>query len=489
MAAPTHSEPAFTSKYNQGNYNSTWASVYNIIDYDQILPELYNKYGRKFEMNEFLQFASKVINIPFQQLSLLEEDAKRRSVKIGAGGITTGAAGADITFKIDSTMYAGTQGVLVEGQSIMLPAASQASGEVRSYRIKTITPNVTPADGTYLATPFNKDGTTQTASQVTTEVAAGTELPYGGVTKAAGTRQPDGFTNGYFQRDFATFLLKASRAIEGGQIKAKDAWQAVKTTYGNGQFGKASIELDFELDDALNKMLFNGEKNDNTTMVETSVFGGSNAVLSEKGLWNYATEDGMQFNWSDTIQPQDFSLFRRMYDTQGVSTKNVNMFMGQEVCSVLEDSGLEFSQQFSDTNFRQKLEKIDMTYRETVREGKTYRFIPLETFTDPTSYGAPGLDGYFANALIGVPDVPKVNMKTAPNMNLGEGGLPAMSNVTLANVNYGGENRGRIITNRAGMNGLGFDVTDDADGIWMYGLLHQMLVVTNANQLIRGTKS
>ena len=103
-------------------------------------------------------------------------------------------------------------------EGVEIPASSQQTGvnKERIYRIHTITG--TGTDRTFTASPYNKSGTYDTASRITTAVPAGTVLRITHATRAVGMGQIDPKTDSWATRTHVAAIIPESKHYEGGQM-------------------------------------------------------------------------------------------------------------------------------------------------------------------------------------------------------------------------------------------------------------------------------
>lgn len=53
------SNPAIVGNNRQGSYDAKWASLYSLMDFPQYYPELVQKYGKLFDIFDFLTIAGR----------------------------------------------------------------------------------------------------------------------------------------------------------------------------------------------------------------------------------------------------------------------------------------------------------------------------------------------------------------------------------------------------------------------------------------------
>ena len=475
--------PAFKSTANSGSYNESWRSLYDFALFPQYFSKMVDRYGDLFGFNEFLNLAGLRMTVPSNStMKLFEQDTIFRPIVIGTDGIAVAAAGATITFKLDAGMYdSNGSGYLRVNDTIQLPIEYLASAinAPREYIITEFDTGVGAAK-VYTAKPLKSD------SEITTLIPAGTEIMYGANKAAEGTGQPTGRTKGLAERSYNISLVKESTGWDGGQF-SRETWTNNGQVSGEegGLYNQAQFDCERALDHSLNKALFLSDSNTNS-LTQTTGRGAENKILSGEGMWNTLADKGITYEYTNTIPFKAFADFRKMFQTQGVNPKVVDVFVGQDLMDSIElDSALDFTQDFSNTDFTEA-GTIEVRYKTFKVGGITYNFIPLTTFSDPTSFGASGYNDYFSTAAI---MVPRVNTEVVESGSLTSTASKGIPNMCLGDVSYGGENRTRAMATIAGMNGLGLTPVNDVDSVNFYIFKHFFFLLTQANQFIKITKA
>src|SRR5512145_1100159 len=118
------SNVAITNNTRKGSYDATWASVYTLMDFPQYYPELVKRFGKAFEILEFLTFAGQVGTCAGQTKTLYEEGAPERYVTLHTAS-GTASAGANIILEIEEwdTVANGGRPYVAVGDKIGIPGA------------------------------------------------------------------------------------------------------------------------------------------------------------------------------------------------------------------------------------------------------------------------------------------------------------------------------------------------------------------------------
>jgi hypothetical protein len=163
MAAQTY--PTVTTRV--GNFNqAVWQPLMSQRLDPGYIGETF-RYGMLSQYFDILDLAERTINLTTDNPKVYEKSEWEQTVTTGTA-ITTGAAGASISFTID----ASDQDSVLEHEVILIPELYQAAGvgEDRQYVVTDVTSSVVTA------LPRSADGTSVTASQIGTEIPAGTTL-------------------------------------------------------------------------------------------------------------------------------------------------------------------------------------------------------------------------------------------------------------------------------------------------------------------------
>jgi len=481
-----------TSKVYTGSYNTKWAALETAKFKAQYLKEVYEPYGDLVNLSNILQFAGRTMNVPNAEIKHFERYAPQ-AVITTLGAITTGSAGADISFQIATSDYdANDNPPLRLYDSIEIPHDYMPSGvyEPRLYRISAITGS--DDDLTFTAQPFNKAGTYSTASQISTEVPTGTNLRIAHTSFGAGTGQPTPKTDNYATRSHVATILADSLEIEGGQMAQafEEAILVDMKRGGKGLLLSPVLELGRKLDKQIESYIISGERNDNTGMVMTSQAGSySTPVKSGFGFMRWADILAQKAYRTSGLSASDLRYRKLLLQSQGVATKHVTVFCGPEYLADFEDAGLEYTQQFSSSDLLDSAKNLGVEFRGILKDGILYTPVQLDAFADPTSFGINVGDSYsYSWPYVGlyVPDVKnevKMNNKKL-----------SLSNIMIGYVSNNGEDRTRMIGYEAGMNGVdwmpnGNMVSHEYDKIEIHMKTELMCIVVNANQWILDRKA
>ena len=109
----------------QGNYTSTWASLYSISFPPEIYQEWFQRYGQGFKILDFLRMFGRTQTVANRLFYHYEDAAEQRVCTLadnGTGnGIDTGGAGVTRTIKLAASDYAGNNGPLRQEFTVLIP--------------------------------------------------------------------------------------------------------------------------------------------------------------------------------------------------------------------------------------------------------------------------------------------------------------------------------------------------------------------------------
>jgi len=473
------------------NYNATFNSIYANQYEPQVWKTLYDRYGDGLKVFDFLQLAGNVVGVANRDFHHFERGAYERLVKLadsGSGnGIDTGAGGADITFKADTTMYdSDNNPPLRVGDVIVIPASYQPAAvkKPRNYRVMSSTGSGNAL--TFTATPVLGDSGISgvTNSQISTAVPIGTELMVADTLYAAGTGQPTGKRYGLYRRSHKLGISKESKGIEGGQVALKQYQEDMKNGFST-LTNQAMLELEFELNKQIEYKMLLSEPDDNSSLVETSQFGGSTSINSGRGIYQWMDELAQELSYT-SWDIDTFDSIKDLFLSQGVTSGNVLMGMGSNLNREVENSLLDYLKSYSGgtdltSDVGKSMKAVGFQPREFYKNSFNFLLCEFVSFSNPNSLGASAYDFKDLGMIVPLKDVPVQMEKGAK--------AKYIPNLSYVHLNHNGENRQRVMATVAGMNGLGYQVTNQYDGqnIWALSECGVFMAAVNQNILVRKT--
>jgi hypothetical protein len=481
MASITYSQAS--ANITSDVYDATWASLYSIMDKPQVWRELIQRFGKGIGMLDFLHFTGQTKNVKGNSLTVFEEGAPHKPIKLGAA-ISTGSAGADISVKLDSTEYDNNNNYyLAVGDNIIIPSAYQPTGvkEPRHYRVMSSTGDA--GDLTFTCRPLTKAGTSITASQISTEVPNGTQIAVVGGSYAPGSQGAVAKSKGWYSRTFYTDIRRRQFLVEGS-IQSSERYFEQLIGGGKGMYSKASAEADMALTADINDALFLSELNDNTELVLSNSSSVSNAIRATEGIWNHLDARGMEQTYTSSYTMDDFDLLKEYFRSQGVTTGDATFFVGSDLRKYIENSaGLDFLNEYSggtdltDGNMK-KFREIGIGVGKIFKNGIRTLIFGLDSLDDPNKFGVDSL--WFKEAGF---VIPQQDVTVSGNGTID--GSYKLRNLCLGYKNYNGENRTRIVQSVSGVNGMGFAATSTYDEVKFELLSEFMLIANKVNQMVK----
>jgi hypothetical protein len=475
-----------TSYMSSGNYNSSWLSITGnaAVIQPQVYQKLFKTAGGKAYLVEMLKLLGNTIDVPDANITTVERAWPQRPIKLAAATAVT-SAGAVATFKLhaDSYMTASTP-IWKVGDVIMVPAQYLATATLssRGFRIHSLS-TVTKTDDTATAYPLIGTGTNFTQTDIDTAIPANSYLMLAYNAFARGTTQPVGVTDSFTTRTHKSFISKWTVGIEGDVIARP--YYPVTGLEGNGKFTSEKLaEAEFYLDEVTENAILFGEENDNTNIVETSSFSGSNGVASGVGIYQWADLLAQKHSYTTAISFDDFLTIAQLFDSQDIINSTIQWLVGTKFDRDLESAGLDWIKEFSSgTDLYDKMKgRLGLTVRAVRLGGLEHVFYNIPAFSKAGGAGLMKAGEYvyeFPSMALGIP-MENVSYESF-------GGQPkSLPNVTLAYVNHNGENNRKVLKRLAGVSGAveGLDVASSAHGLYYYMLTQYMIVVGECNKWV-----
>lgn len=469
-------------------HDGQWISKNSAIVKPEIRAELYKKYGEGVGARDIIFAAGNVIDVPNQTITIGLAESPLPVVIVGTE-IAAGAAGANITLKLDATCFdANGNGPLRVGDEILIPKEYQAATCTtdRVYRVYSISSDATTSKE-YVCQPYAHGGNYYTVkSQIVTAIPVGTELAIVANSFAPGTDQPAGMADTFETRTFSNKILKESLDFEGGQI-AKSYYEFTGYEGQLGLFKQNLAKAEFRLDVKEARAFFYGEWADNASMVQTTQASVSAAVPSFGGMWPHADVYAQKMTYAGDFTIDNLYDAGILQQSQGV-VGGTNIFMvGPELGRDVEKSALDYIKNYSGgTDLLDKVKKeLGIDVQAFMVNGRTYVLWQPKELADPTGVGLLKSAGESAYS-IGTAGL------IVPHTNVTVGEFNGRKNVSipgvqLGYVNHNGENRRRVIGRLKGM-ADGGDVATGYDTSKFYMLVHMTGIFAIPDQWVRVSK-
>lgn len=465
------------SKTVQSYYGQGYTSVSAILE-----PQYYGKYLRRYGQGigffEWMRIAgANKLNLKNRTLNLIEGGSAQRPITLGEA-ISTTAKKATASVKLASTDYdANGNCYLKAGDSLIIPAKYLGDSPIteRLYRVNSRSGSA--GDYTFTIQAPNED------TYIDTEIPAGTVLSVGPTSFAPGTGQPLGVTTADYTRSFTTGIVKKTVKFEGGasshQTKDSLLIGGFPTLFDRG-LAETEILMNADMDAAI----LLSEPN-TTGITQTNAEGDSSTVLGTMGILPQMVDKAQKFPYINYPGITEFDHTKEVFMSQGVTDTNINVYLGTRINTALENSGLKFLPEVSGgTDLYKTIGELGFTFNRLYKNQLMFNFFELKSTGNPASYAAND-DYSFQDLMLMIPNgkTPVRNIQGVDNA------PPTISNLEMAYLNWGGEDRTNIIRRVDGMTGRETYAANEYDMENVYMLREFALIFTLVNQTILGYKS
>jgi hypothetical protein len=480
MAAISYSVASSNTK--GAPYDATWNSLYSTMLKPQVWGELIQRFGYLPGLLDFLEHTGQVKNVKGQTITVYEEGALEKPIRIGSE-ISTGSAGADIEFTLHADEYDDNNDYYVQvGDDVVIPAAYQPTGIKTDRRYRVMSSTGSAGSLTFTASPVSGDGNTVTASQISTAVPSGTYLAVLGGSYAPGSQGAVAKSRGWYSRTFTTDIKRRAIHMEGS-IQSDERYYENLKGGGKGMYTKTSAEADFLLSADINDALFLSEAEDNTSLVLADRNSANKDIRTTVGLWNHLDARGMEQTYSGQYDMDDFDLVKDYFLSQGVTRGDATFFTGSDLGRYIENSMLDFIREYSaGTDLTSKnagmFREMGIGVNTIFKNGIRFMLFNLDSLSNVNKWAVSSLKTPEIGFIIPQQDVTVSGRASAD-------GSYKLRNLTLGYKNYNGENRTRIIQPVSGVNGMGFPATDTYDDIRFELLSEFMLIANKVNQYVK----
>lgn len=462
----------------EGNYTQQWKSIHSDLIRKYYLPDIYKTYGRGFDFLDFFTMIGKKGLAPSPTVRFWEKGHIKSNITLSAA-IATGAVGAQIAIKISAGDYdSNNNPVLRDGQIVFIPQKYQPAAINIPQSYQVISHSGTAGDVTWVAKPFNN-----AVAQIAVEIPIGTTLSLGQIPFARGTGLPTGTTQSYLERSFQSTILKERFGIEGGFL-SETYWQPLEI---NGKFSgyinPMLYETEFLLDDQINNYAFLGQTNDNSTIVQTSHWGGSNKVLSGDGIWQMLEDRGQKLTYAGNFENADYVAAKNLFEAQGVMDNEIIFAMGSALMDDTDQGDLDFLKEYSGgSDLLRNMTELGFQATTVNRSGIRFQKVKLKGFSNPFGLGNAEYDLTHAGFMM-----PTSKAKVSASA---DGSKPMMfNNIELRFLGNGQEDRTRVIGHLNGISGIRDAApVHEYDGLDVGMLTEPILLFTNVNQCVQVLK-
>jgi hypothetical protein len=462
-----------------GYFGENWASNAAVFQMPQFIQKMLQYYPGESLMLTYQRMAGNIISVSNPTLNALYDGAMERTILTGAD-IAAGAIGAQAALTLDASAYDSNNAVylsedytvIVPPQYLTISGAVPLNSQLFQVLYGQTTGSASAKTLSFVIKPLNA------LVKINATIPAGTQLAVGPTNYSRGSGQPQGKIDYQYESTFTTAIVKTTLSIEGG-IPAIKLW---RDTFANG--GKNTVlrgmeKMNFYHDSQIEKQIWLGDVNTNSITTTNTPNSAARTVLGTKGVLRHMENESMTFAYDgDNFQFTNIEAIKGLLESQLVTERDVNVFCGPDFMRRYERATINWVAQNSHgTDLTSKLQQLNYPIRVAYMNGVNFAFTEMSSWSNPTTYGAPG-NPYRDMALI------FPNTQSSAKLN-GKDSKPVMlDNLTIAYLNYGGEDRTRILKKVDGMTGLELDGVNQFDEWNTYMLSELMVVFLHPNQCI-----
>ena len=440
------SNPAIVGNGRFGAVDAKWASVYSLMDFPQYYPELVQKYGKGFDILDFLTIAGKEGTCAGQTKTLYTEGESDRYVTLHTA-ISTAVAGADITVEIEEwdTVANGGRSAVAVGDLFYIPGKyCTVSGtkcvNPQRYQVTEIaatTANPNEEDTNITAKPLNA------LTVLAVEVPVGTKLFVTTGNFAPGSTGAKSHNQGWYSETFTTAIKRARFDLEGSQQSNERYFHHLKNG-GVGMFSRASLKAEMDLDRAINYEILLGDTTDNLSF--TTEDGQSNLARGTKGIMPSLNSNGWKIYYTSSFTVSDVENIKKAHISQGVVDGDAMLGGGFEFLRGLENNCLDFVKEYSGgSDLLDGVNKLGVGIKQIKKVGLNLSLHEFVSFSNPNALGIS--DYAFDKKAIVIPST-QVTVRDSMSAEV------KMNNLEIQYKVFDGEDRRRWFNIIPGVNGM-----------------------------------
>lgn len=470
-----------------GAYGATWGTVYSLELEPQVWQEWYNAFGKGFGVFDWLQIPGQTVSVNARTITSFTDQAVEKTVRTRLAVTTNSNPSTVLQFYLHANEYldGGTGAAVspylrVSDTVFIDPAYTNADVPTQWYV------TAVGATSSALCSIYPMNDTVF----VNATMPADTYLMVGPSLQSVGGGQVSPRKNGTTSDTFSTAIVNETAEIKGG-VNAEKLYRNDIDKSGKAMlWSKAQIETEFLLNAGMDKEIFLGEVNTDTTNNVTSDGSANNAVRGTKGLWNWVESDGMEQSYAGSYDLAYFDQLKEYLRSQGVTDTTVSLLAGSNLYKQIENTALDYIKAYSGGSDLHSYGAVGAQVRSIVKNGITSELCEVVSFDNANSYGA--MDTYFRDAGLVIPKSLATTKSTGLDVQdmygNSAGDKVKIPNVAIGYLNNNGENRTRMVHNVAGVNGFGYPAVNQYDKVELYFKSEFMLVVNLANQMLKIVK-
>lgn len=440
----------------QGFYDTAFHSTYDLRLKPQTYGEVVQRYGPGLSLTSFSQLAGRTMGVRNSAITIFEEGAKYRPVKVSIATDTAPVSGTTVTLNVAD----GSDAYMRQFFTIIIPAEYTNKDFPQELRI-------TGSAGSWV-------GSFADVTAAITVALDEVYLAVGASSFGKGSGQPDPMATGTFERSTNERIIKTTGGFEGATLYKEEWDEFALIDGGRGLWSKSIAELDFDLDNQVDSALLVGQEITNTAgITQLSITGDTKAVPSAEGLEQIMSELAQELTWDATgFGIDQFRQLRPLLENVGVVNMKLDLFAGSDLNSSIESEMIDFlTSNAGGTKYWDEISNVGFMVNQIKLDSVQTNVAVLHALSNPNKYG---LDSY--------------NFKKQGYLftqgeyaaTLSDGGAEQklrLPHLTMGYPDGNGENRQRKFMMRPGVNGVqGVPnvATTDLDGWYMYGFQHMI---------------
>jgi hypothetical protein len=480
-----------TSNMRGGAYGANWGTVYSLELEPQVWKEWYQAFGKGFSVFDWLTIVGSSVSVKARDIDAFTDQAIEKAVQVSAAGVASAGhvAGASRTFVINALEYDEPTG-----------GSTATNPYLRQYDTVFMDPQYTNKDvpTQWIVTSRGADtaNTTiyplDTTVQMNADMGASTYFMVGPNLQGIGTGQPGPRKNGTTSDTFYTAIVAETAEIKGG-VNAEKLYRNDLDKSGRSTlWSKAQVETEFLLNAGMDKEIFLGQVNTNTSNAVIADADSTNqAARGTQGLWHWVESDGMEQAYAGSYDLAYFDQIKEYLRSQGVTDTNVAFLAGSNLHKQVENTVLDYIKAYSGgTSLVEAYGQVGMNVQKFKKNGITCELAEIVSFDNANSYAV--MDTYFRDAGLIIPK--SLATVSSSGMDMGDiygysaGDKVKIPNVVIGYLNNNGENRTRMVHPLAGVNGYGYPAAHEWDHVKLLFKAEFMLIVNLANQMLKIVK-
>lgn len=475
-----------TSNTRGGAYGANWGSVYSLELEPQVWQEWYNAYGKGFGIFDFLQIPGQTVSVKARDIDAFTDQAVEKAVQVKSN-MSTSSAGAINQWYLAAAEYLDGDGATATAPYLRVGDTIFVDPQYTNKDVPTQWFMTVIGDThTDLCSMYPMD----TTVAIDSAPLANSYFMVGPNLQSIGGGQTSPRKSGTTSDTFYTAIIDETAEIKGG-VNAEKLYRNDLDKSGKAMlWSKAQIETEFLLNAGMDKEIFLGEVNANTTYNVTSDGSANQSVRGTKGLWHWVETDGMEQSYAGSYDLAYFDQLKEYLRSQGVTDTTVSLLAGSNLYKQIENTALDYIKAYSGGSDLHSYGAVGAQVRSIVKNGITSELCEVVSFDNANSYAV--MDTYFRDAGLVLPKslatVKSTGLDVADMYGNSAGDKVKIPNVAIGYLNNNGENRTRMVHPVAGVNGFGYPAVNQYDKVELYMKSEFMLIVNLANQMLKIVK-